>query len=123
MTRAPRWTYPVVLALLALGGALALLSDAGPYGWVGLAAVPGVIATRTLGRRLIAVLLVITAVAATVQFGAVLAGIVMVLGAAGLAIYAARWPILGSRYERKPADDPWAQLDRGEDPTLHGNRD
>jgi hypothetical protein len=114
-----RWSYPICLALLALGGALALWSGATAYGWVALAAVPGVIATRLLGRRLIAVLVLALAAGIAVQFAGYAAAAALILAAGFILGAAPGWPKLGTRYERKPADDPWAQLDRGEDPTLH----
>lgn len=51
------------------------------------------------------------------------AGALLVLMAGVAAIVRGRtWPAMGSRYERGPAPrDPWAQLDAGQDPTLHSD--
>lgn len=113
-----RFEYPIALALLILGGLLAFWSGASAFGFVALAAVAGVIATRTFGRRLIAIAVVIAAVGGVVQMQAYPAAAVLLVAAVMIFLRAAHWPTLGARYERKPADNPWEQLDRGEDPTL-----
>jgi len=113
-----RLSYPLCLALLALSGAIAWWTGASAFGFLALAAVAGVIATRTGGRRIIAVVVLAGALGAVVQAGAFAAAALMVLAAIGIMWFAPRWPVLGSRFERKPAQNPWEQLDRGEDPTL-----
>jgi len=113
-----RFSYPSCLALLAASGGLAWWSGAPAFGFVALAAVAGVIATRAVGRRIIAIAVVVGAIGAVAEAGAYLAAAVMVAAAIGIFIFAPRWPSLGSRFERKPSDNPWEQLDRGEDPTL-----
>jgi hypothetical protein len=91
--------------------------------------------TRTVGRRLAGVVVVLAGVAtayATVDAAggwpvwrfAVLAGAVLGMLAGGLAAaHGPRWAAMSRRYDA-PADrpahesDPWRALDRGDDPTL-----
>ncbi|MET9020176.1 Trp biosynthesis-associated membrane protein [Actinopolymorpha sp. NPDC004070] len=56
------------------------------------------------------------------------AGGVLIVGGGVFAVVRGRtWPAMGSRYDapaaRRTDDDPWAALDRGEDPTDPGPRD
>jgi len=125
----------LAIALLAVGGgALIWGSDRDgliAVGWVVLAAIAGLIATRRIGRMIVAGIVVVAAAVVVWQVvagewtgaarlwagvGAVAAGV-----AAALIIrWGKQWPSLGSRYERasqRPAD-PWSELDAGRDPTL-----
>jgi hypothetical protein len=113
-----RFSYPICLALLAVGGGLAWWSGASAFGFVALASIAGVIATRSVGRRIIAIAVVVGAIGAVAEAGAYPAAAFMVAAAIGIFRYAPGWPSLGNRFERKPSDNPWEQLDRGEDPTL-----
>lgn len=48
------------------------------------------------------------------------AGVLITLCGLAAAMHGPRWPAMSTRYERSPKarpDDPWAALDRGEDPT------
>jgi uncharacterized membrane protein (TIGR02234 family) len=53
---------------------------------------------------------------------AVLGGVLVVAGGVFAVVRGRTWPAMGSRYDapaaRRTDDDPWAALDRGEDPTL-----
>lgn len=102
--------------------------------WISFAGIAGVIATRSWGRILVGVVLVLASVAGVLAVvGAwtppwapiALVGLIATGVAGILAIaHGGRWPALGSRYERAaPAPDAaderatWDALDRGEDPT------
>lgn len=101
---------------------------------VSLAAVLGVIATRTWGRRVIGTLAALVALISFVSILTVqtegLVGWLITSGALSLglvvtnslaAVRGARWPSLGRKYERQgiqETTDPWSALDRGIDPTL-----
>jgi len=113
-----RRSYLICLALLAIGGGLAFWTGASAFGLLALAAVAGVIATRTIGRRIIAIIVLVGALGALVQAQAYAAAVLMAVAAAGTWVWAPQWPALGTRFERKPNANPWEQLDRGEDPTL-----
>jgi len=107
------------------------------FAWLpaaGLAALAGagaLIATRGIWRRAVGVLLILCGLAAIGTAGyavtegagpgwpaatAVGGGLMAWAGAAATAV-GARWPVLGTRYERPADADPWAAMDRGEDPT------
>lgn len=113
------------VVVLAIGGGLLLWGAGSPFGWLGIAAVAGVLGTGLWGRRIVGIVVVLGAVAAGLQ-SPPLAGIfgVAFLAIGGLLTIggAGRWPALGSRFDRTPQQDPWSQLDRGEDPTLHDPR-
>ena len=109
-----------------------LVPAAAMSGWIALAAVAGVVATRSWGRRIVGLLAFVAGLAgavggiafavaparfidgvassgqATVQLGfgwllAVIAGLA-VAGAAALTVARGRqWPTMGVRYERRPA--------------------
>lgn len=102
--------------------------------WIALAGIAGLVATRSWGRTLVGLVLVLAAVAGilsalrawTAPWAPVaIVGLVCPLVAGLLAIiHGRRWPVLGSRYERQAeprqeADEraTWDALDRGEDPT------
>ena len=115
-------------------------------GWTGLAGVVAIAATRGGARRLVGVLIAAAGLGATGlaaailgsrEFGsirpiggidgdgtlgwegaALLGGLALVAAGVLTAVRGPRWPALGARYDRAaPPDDPWAALDRGEDPT------
>lgn len=113
-----------MVALVAFGVAcIALGSGAGAgVGWLTIAAVPGVVATRTWGRRVIGALVCAVAAVGVVMSESVLQGIVcaviVIVGAVILWV-GPRWPTMGSRYERaRPEQSAWQALDAGEDPSL-----
>lgn len=110
---------------------------------VGLAGAGALLATRGVVRRGVgglsvllgaAVALGAAASAGTADPGrlawpvlAALGGVATVAGGVLAALYGHRWPVMGARYERRPADQPrgadptrsaWDALDRGEDPTV-----
>jgi hypothetical protein len=125
----------IAITLLAVGGA-ALIWGSGreglvAVGWVTLAAIAGLIATRRTGRFIIAGIVLIGAgvvlwqvlagesAAAPRLWGSV--GGVAAFGAAVMILrWGTQWPSLGARYERSTprAVDPWSELDAGRDPTL-----
>lgn len=102
--------------------------------WIGFAGIAGIIATRSWGRIVVGVIVAVAALAGIVSAIAAwtmpwapiaVAGLALT-GSAGVltVLRGARWPGLGSRYERSApqaqgADDraTWDALDRGEDPT------
>jgi hypothetical protein len=119
------------LILLAAAGGLVLwrqtTPEVGALGWLTLAAIAGIVATGRIGRRLIAVLLAITALAiGWFGFGQDVDGIAQGLAAIIIVIiafmtwrFAGSWPGLSTRYG-SPKDrpsDPWTELDAGRDPT------
>ncbi len=106
-------------------------------GWVALASVAGVIATRSWGRVVVgavALLAGAASVAAAASFGvaaavgstlawlpALLAGLGVAVAGGWIVARGRGWPSLGSRYDRAgpTARDvsPWAAQDLGRDPT------
>lgn len=117
----PRNELSLAVAGCTLAGVtLLLMADgdaADAWGWVALAGVVAIAATRRVTRALVGVALAAAGVAA---LGAnVLGGAVLAATGALVAVRGPRWPALGSRYDA-PAkrEDPWAVLDRGDDPTL-----
>jgi hypothetical protein len=120
----PRAYLGVMLAQAACGIACVAWGTGAVIGlgWLALAAVAGVVATRTWGRRIVGG--VVTAAAVLCLVGTGLAPItIAVLGCVltGLltVVRGPRWPTMGGRYEREPlAKSPWQALDAGEDPTL-----
>jgi hypothetical protein len=98
---------------------------------VGLAGSGALVATRGLGRRALAVLLLLVGLGLVAGGGygvrlalvavLCLVGGVLVAGAGVLAWRGRGWPVMGARYERRrPASggDMWDAIDRGEDPTV-----
>ena len=91
------------------------------------------LATRSLGRRLVGVVTVLVGVLVVLTgeaWSVVTGGVLLVLAGAGTAWRATRWPSMSGRYDagapaaaaagaspthRSP--DLWDALDRGEDPT------
>ena len=102
-------------------------------GLFALAAVGGVLATRSLGRRLVGVVTVLVGVLVVVAgeaWSVVTGGVLLVLAGAGTAWRATRWPSMSGRYDAgaraaaaaganptRRSHDLWDALDRGEDPT------
>lgn len=136
---------PEVMATLE-GQAVAPAAQA--LGYVGLAGVVGLLATRRIGRTVIGCVLVLAGVGVVLASlfwtaeAPVLAGDAAtgldrtawswisvvgggLVGLAGLAtaVRGHRWSAMGSTYDSpsgrasRSAEDPWAALDRGEDPT------
>ncbi|MFM7064084.1 MAG: Trp biosynthesis-associated membrane protein [Actinomycetes bacterium] len=109
---------------------------AGAAGWVALAAVAGIIATRSWGRTVVAGIGLLAGVAASagalmgaadperVGYGWLLAlasGLVVVVACAVTVVRGRGWPALGSRYERRGRQarhlTAWEAQDLGRDPT------
>lgn len=99
-------------------------------GWVALAAVPAILATRVVGRRIISVILALAGIAAFVGgMGYLPASALGAAGGLALAVLGVwtfvrtpGWPGMSTKYERTKSTtgqtrDVWAALDRGEDPT------
>lgn len=119
-----------ITGLVLSGAAMIWLgSGSGPQalGWLVLASIAGVVATGGVGRRLIAVVVLLAGAAAIVlgiaqgvsALPIVLAGAVAVVVSVLIWIYGGQWPGLSTRY-RTPRDrptDPWTELDAGRDPT------
>lgn len=115
----------VVLAAFAIAAIVTGEGATVALGWLGVAAIPGVVATRTWGRRVIGGLVVVTSIVALVSASSlparglavgclVIGVIVMVVGP--------RWPSMGTRYERSRSNtSAWQVLDSGGDPTLGGD--
>jgi hypothetical protein len=92
-----------------------------------LASIAGVIATKRIGRRIIAGLLIVSAlVLGVISWNGDWQGVVLVLAAiltasAGVLVwmFGKQWPGLSSRYSSRAARpaDPWSELDAGRDPT------
>jgi hypothetical protein len=121
----------LALILLAAAGGLVLWRttspEVGALGWLTLAAIAGIVATGRIGRRMIAVLLVITAVGIG-WFGAasdvdgvaqIVAAVVIGVVAVATWQYAGRWPGMSTRYgaPKDRPSDPWTELNAGRDPT------
>ena len=126
----------------------AISPGARALGLVGLAGIVALLATRRMGRRVVGVLLALAGLAtcalslfwsvdppallgdasATVDrtfwsWVSVAGGVLVLLGGVLAAIRSSRWPAMGSRYDapartKSKDEDPWAALDRGEDPTV-----
>lgn len=126
----------------------AISPGARALGLVGLAGIVALLATRRVGRRVVGVLLALaglavcglslfwtadppallgdasTAVERTYwSWVSVAGGVLLLAGGVLAAIRSSRWPGMGSRYDaparaKAKDDDPWAALDRGEDPTV-----
>ena len=132
-----------------------LFPGAAMSGWIALASVAGVVATRSWGRTAVGVVAILaglaaiaaalvfatsaadvvdghvggllgtpTAVAASVTPAWVLAalgGTAVVASGAWTVVQGRRWPVLGSRYERRGHAEahlsPWEAQDAGRDPT------
>lgn len=116
--------YLAVMLVQAACGIVCVLSSAGfvGLGWLALAAIPGIVATRTWGRRIIGSALIVASVLALLiggwvpvtaaALGCLLTGVVTV-------VLGPTWPTMGSRYERVRSErSAWQTLDAGEDPTL-----
>jgi len=100
--------------LYAIGG-----SPSRPWAFVAVAGGVAVLATRTWGRPVVGVALVLSGVAAAFSAGGWPGGAVLALTGAYVAVKGRGWPVLGARYDApQRREDPWAALDRGEDPTL-----
>lgn len=116
----PRTELAVAVGLCVAAGTLLTLTG-GPtahaWGWVALAGVVAIAATRGLARRAVGVLLVLAGLAV---LGAHPFGAGLLVGAGALvAVRGQRWAAMGSRYDApRVRDDPWAALDRGDDPTV-----
>lgn len=117
-------SYLLVLGLLALVALTSVMTNAMAVGLLSAASIAGLIATRSVGRRVIAVALgaigVMSLVAQWGDWRASLGGALVALGAATL-VWAPTWPVLGRRFEGASArrlEDPWRALDEGVDPTL-----
>lgn len=113
-----------MVALVACGVAcVALGSGAGAgVGWLTIAAVPGVVATRTWGRRAIGAMVCAVAAIGVVTAASLLQGaicaVIVIVGAVVIWV-GPTWPTMGSRYERtRPERSAWQALDAGEDPSL-----
>lgn len=117
-------------ALLLIGAGLVALAIAFTLPWLTVAALVGVIATRSWGRTLVAVLLGVAGLAGVIAaFSSESASIVGVAGGAVLMTGSVwtiakgrQWPVMGARYEstakRRPtALSDWDAQDRGIDPT------
>jgi protein-S-isoprenylcysteine O-methyltransferase Ste14 len=126
----------------ALAGAGLLLADArigadagaarsaalAPWGVVALAGAVATLATRRWGRVVVGVALVgagIAAVAGALSWDsspwrwlAAAAGVLLAATGAFVAVRGPSWTSMAARYDApQRRDDPWAALDRGEDPT------
>jgi len=119
-----------VIILAVSGGVIVWLSttpQVNALGWLVVASVAGVIATKRIGRRIIAVLLIITALALGFLGwdggwqSFVIGLLALATAAMGVLVWIRgnQWPGLSSRYgprSNRPAD-PWSELDAGRDPT------
>ena len=122
-----------------------LLPAAAMSGWIALAAVAGIVATRSWGRQAVALIALVAGLvgalagiafvvdpgrfadgAASAQVGpgwfvAVVAGLVVVAAAALTVIRGRHWPTMGVRYERRQptarVTSDWEAQDLGRDPT------
>lgn len=109
---------------------------AGACGWVALAAVGGIIATRSWGRTAVALIALLAGVGGAAggvmaaglpaRSGAgwllaVLAGVVVAVAALACVVRGRSWPSLGRRYERtaprRREVSAWDTQDMGGDPT------
>jgi hypothetical protein len=91
-------------------------------GWLALAAVAGVVATRTWGRRIVGAVVAVAGALAVVGTGpqpVSPAAVVCVITGVLALILGPSWPTMGGHYERAPSEkSAWQALDAGEDPTL-----
>ncbi len=114
-----------------------LFPAAAACGWVCLAGVAGVLATRTWGRAVVGAIIVVAAlvvIVTCVSFAIAPTGVATgwwavallgaaVAGAVGVltVVHGRTWPSMGSRYERTTSRtsvvSPWDALDKGVDPT------
>ncbi len=122
-----------------------LLPAAAMSGWIALAAVAGIVATRSWGRQAIGLVALVAGLvgalggmafamdpgrfadeAASIEVGpgwlvAVVAGLVVTFAGAMTVIRGRQWPTMGVRYERRPrtaqVTSDWEALDLGQDPT------
>lgn len=109
---------------------------AGAAGWLALAAVGGIIATRRWGRMLVAAVAVVAGVGGALGglvtatdpartgggwLVALVSGAVVAAAAAAVVVRGRHWPTLGSRYERRSSgatrQSAWDAQDSGRDPT------
>lgn len=124
----PGQAYASALLLIAVGLIALVIAFALP--WLTVAALVGVIATRSWGRTLVAVVLglaglagVITGLLAEpVLVLGLIGGAILVIGSGWTMVKGRQWPVMGSRYEstarRRPtALSDWDAQDRGIDPT------
>ena len=114
------------VTLLAAGNGEPVARGAGLFA---LAATGGIVATRTVGRRIVGVvtaLVGVVDVVAAASWSVVLGGGLLVVAGVATTWRAPRWPSLSSRYESQQtsaasptrhAHDLWNALDKGEDPT------
>jgi len=139
----PGRAYALALVLMTAGGIL-LIAVAG-LPWLTLAAVLGIVATRSWARTVVAGLLAVAGVAAMAaavgqavagdggegSSGAswlpvLIGGALVGVGALWCAVQGRRWPAMGGRYERaggsgdgrgRRSMSTWDALDQGVDPT------
>jgi len=117
-------------ALLLIGAGLIALAIAFTLPWLTVAALVGVIATRSWGRTLVAVVLGLAGFAGVIaafssepaSIVGVTGGAVLVAGSVWTIAKGRQWPVMGARYEstakRRPtALSDWDAQDRGIDPT------
>jgi hypothetical protein len=111
---------------------------AGAAGWLALASVAGIVATRSWGRSVVAAVGLVAGragVGGALAFAvappdgsttgawlvAVLAGVVVAVATAWTLVRGRSWPSMGRRYERRPATrrqlSAWDAQDLGRDPT------
>lgn len=124
----PGQAYASALLLITVG--LGALVIAFGLPWLAVAAVVGVIATRSWGRALVAALLGLAGVAgviaglsaATLSAVGLVGGALLAIGSVWTMVKGRQWPVMGARYEstakRRPAAlSDWDAQDRGIDPT------
>jgi hypothetical protein len=149
------WAHAVVPLVAGVDGATRqvdvsgreLLPLAAACGWLALAGLAGLIATRSWGRTAVAVVIVVAglvgagaavafavgpgrlieaasgATSADVTLGWLVAfagGAVTILAGSWAALRGRQWPAMGTRYERttrRTATSDWDLQDMGEDPT------
>lgn len=117
-------------ALLLIGAGLLALAIAFTLPWLTVAAVVGVIATRSWGRTLVAVLLGLAGLAGVIaaissepaSIIGLTGGALVAIGSVWTMMRGREWPVMGARYEstakRRPtALSDWDAQDRGIDPT------
>lgn len=131
--RRPVWPRLLAPLLAAAGGILAGALGDNPIGWAVVAACVLLLVIGTLGRRVVGVLVVLVAAAATwvsasadpVEVAGVVGGVLAVLGGVGIALTAGHWPGRRSRFERGGRAvsaeaaplEVWKAMDEGYDPT------
>jgi len=116
--------YLLVMVVQA-GCGIACLFGSGGFvglGWLALAAIAGVVATRTWGRRIVGTVLIVASVVALLTGGAApvsAAAVGCLLTGLAIVVLGPTWPTMGARYERAPSErSAWQALDAGDDPTL-----